>query len=123
MFITSRTLNFVGYGTHSEIATVVQVRFFETYGRVAKFFIRQCLYLQGVMLGLFLLPAFYKIVLRGWFHLKNLRKPEASIANGGPHSAVESSIIFYASLSVMLTILIPIWMCVVQDFYVHPIKW
>ncbi|CAL9125035.1 unnamed protein product [Musa acuminata var. zebrina] len=101
MFITLRTLNFVGYGTHSEIATVI----------------------QGVMLGLFLLPAFYKIVLRGWFHLKNLRKPEASIANGGPHSAVESSIIFYASLSVMLTILIPIWMCVVQDFYVHPIKW
>ncbi|KAJ8470505.1 hypothetical protein OPV22_024848 [Ensete ventricosum] len=101
MFVTSWTLNFVGYGTHSEIATVI----------------------QGVMLGLFLLPAFYKIVLRGWFCLKNLRKPEASIANGGSHSAVESSIIFYASLSVMLTILIPIWMCVVQDFDVHPIKW
>ncbi|CAL9104354.1 unnamed protein product [Musa textilis] len=101
MFVTSWTLNFVGYGTHSEIATVI----------------------QGVMLGLFLLPAFYKIVLRGWFHLKNWRKPEVSIANGGAHSAVESSIIFYASLSVMLAILIPIWMCVVQDFYVHPIKW
>ncbi|XP_074584915.1 dolichol kinase EVAN isoform X2 [Curcuma longa] len=100
-FLSPSALTFLKYGTHSEIAIVI----------------------QGVMLGLFLFPAFYKIVLWAWVHLTNLRKPEALATNGGPNNVVEISVFFYASLSFMLTTLIPAWMYLVRDFQKHPVAW
>ncbi|XP_042410954.1 dolichol kinase EVAN-like isoform X1 [Zingiber officinale] len=100
-FLAPSALTFLKYGTHSEIAIVI----------------------QGVMVGLFLFPAFYKIVLWAWVHLTNLRKPEALATNGGPNNVVEMSVLFYASLLFMLTALIPAWMYLVRDFQKHPVAW
>ncbi|XP_042415718.1 dolichol kinase EVAN-like isoform X1 [Zingiber officinale] len=100
-FLAPSALTFLKYGTRSEIAIVI----------------------QGVMVGLFLFPAFYKIVLWAWLHLTNLRKPEALATNGGPNNVVEMSVLFYASLLFMLTALIPAWMYLVWDFQKHPVAW
>ncbi|WOK98358.1 dolichol kinase EVAN [Canna indica] len=101
MLAISSTLNFVGYVTYSEVAIVI----------------------QGMMLGLFLLPKFYKIALRGWFYLKSFRKPEHFLADGGSKAAVQNSILLYVCLSIMLTLLIPAWLHIVRDFHVHPVVW
>ncbi|XP_008789547.1 dolichol kinase EVAN-like [Phoenix dactylifera] len=99
--LLSSKLNFIRYGTRSEIATVI----------------------QGHLLGLLLLPVFYKSLLQIWMYFANLNKPEEQAAEGWTYRRIGSSAVFYASLLVMFTILVPAWMYFIQDFHVHPLLW
>ncbi|KAG1359665.1 putative dolichol kinase EVAN [Cocos nucifera] len=59
-FLLPSKLNFISYGTRSEIATVI----------------------QGLVLGLLILPVFYKSLLQIWIYFANLNKPEEQAAEG-----------------------------------------
>ncbi|XP_073102813.1 dolichol kinase EVAN isoform X3 [Elaeis guineensis] len=100
-FFISSKLNFKEYGSQSEIATVI----------------------QGLLLGLLLLPVFYQSLLQIWVYFANSSKPEEQAAEGWKYRRIGSSVVFYASLLVISTILAPAWMYHVQDFHVHPLLW
>lgn len=92
--------DFVELGKKSEISTVI----------------------QGVLLGLLLLPALYKSALRIWLHfITSKDSPEQFV--GGAHRGIGISIVFYFCLFLILTTIIPAWMYFVQDFHVHPAVW
>ncbi|XP_008800540.2 dolichol kinase EVAN-like isoform X1 [Phoenix dactylifera] len=99
--LLSSQLNFKEYGSRSEIATVI----------------------QGLLLGFLLLPVFYKSLLQIWVYFANSSKLGEQAAEGWKYRSMGSSVVFYASLLVMLTILAPAWMYFVQDFHVHPLLW
>nr|XP_019710994.1 dolichol kinase EVAN isoform X2 [Elaeis guineensis] len=101
VFFLPSKLNFISYGTRSEIATVI----------------------QGFILGLLILPVFYKSLLQIWIYFVNLNKPEKQAAAGWTYRRIGSSAVFYASLLVMLMVLVPAWMYFIQDFHVHPLLW
>ncbi|RWR79388.1 dolichol kinase EVAN [Cinnamomum micranthum f. kanehirae] len=79
--------------------------------------------LQGVLLGLLLLPLFYKFVLQIWIHFLRLINSEARVAEGRTFDGIGKSIVFYASLAVILILIVPEWMQLVQEFYMHPVLW
>ncbi|XP_058084202.1 dolichol kinase EVAN isoform X4 [Magnolia sinica] len=78
---------------------------------------------QGVLLGLLLLPIFYKFVLRIWLHFTRLINHGAHAAEGMTCEGIGRSILFYASMAVTLIIIVPTWMQFVQDFHGHPVLW
>ncbi|ONK63743.1 uncharacterized protein A4U43_C07F18450 [Asparagus officinalis] len=92
-------LNFVQIGNGSEISTVI----------------------QGVLLGILLLPTFYKFALRIWSHFTNPTK--SAEQEVGRCRMIGKSVLFYVSLFVMLTMIVPAWMYFIQDFHVHPVPW
>ncbi|KAF3335451.1 dolichol kinase [Carex littledalei] len=77
--------------THTEILTVI----------------------QGELLGLFLVPFFFKLTLQIWGYYRNTSTPRK----------IESTILFYTSTIVMLAFLMPAWMNFVHNFGVHPLLW
>ncbi|XP_077221793.1 phosphatidate cytidylyltransferase family protein [Tasmannia lanceolata] len=79
--------------------------------------------IQGVLLGLLLLPVFYKVLLRTWIHFTVLTDSETNATEGRTSEEIMRSIIFYASLVVTLVLIVPAWMQFVQDFHVHPLLW
>lgn len=79
--------------------------------------------LQGVLLGLFLVPVFYKSILRIWLYFTTLGKQRSQEVEERYNRGIGSAIVFYASLLVMLAILVPAWMYFVQDFHMHPLLW
>ena len=79
--------------------------------------------IQGVLLGLLLLPIFYKFACKIWFHFTTSKDPAARVVEGRAYREIVNSIVFYASLFVMLTLVVPAWMYFVQDFHVHPLLW
>lgn len=79
--------------------------------------------MQGVLLGLLLLPLFYKFVLQIWIHFSRLINSEAHVAEGRTFDGIGKSIVFYASLAVMLILIVPEWMQLVQEFHMHPVLW
>ncbi|XP_020113330.1 dolichol kinase EVAN isoform X1 [Ananas comosus] len=79
--------------------------------------------IQGVLLGLFLVPVFYKSILRIWLYFTTLGKQRSQEVEERSNRGIGSAIVFYASLLVMLAILVPAWMYFVQDFHMHPLLW
>ncbi|XP_072995919.1 dolichol kinase EVAN isoform X1 [Typha latifolia] len=100
-FFLSSQRYFHPYGSRSEIATLI----------------------QGMLLGLLLLPAFYKSLLKFWVYFTTMGKQRAQAAEGLRQREVGDSTIFYASLFVVLITLVPAWMHFVQDFDMHPLLW
>ncbi|MFX6572030.1 hypothetical protein ABTG52_03395, partial [Acinetobacter baumannii] len=74
--------------------------------------------IQGMIFGLLLFPVFYKYVLgmsEYFFSLGNNRVMQ--------NQEMRRSFVFYASLTVMLVMVVPSWMQLVHSFYVHPLLW
>lgn len=72
--------------------------------------------IQGLLLGLLLFPVIFKYILRFLEHFTSLSYSEASME-------IRRSLIFYASLGIVLIVIIPSWMQFVQDFRMHPLLW
>lgn len=68
---------------------------------------------QGELLGLLLVPMFFKLTLQLWGYCRNMSTPRK----------IESTALFYTSAIVMLTFLMPAWMNFVHKFGVHPLLW
>lgn len=79
--------------------------------------------MQGVLLGLLLLPMFYKFVLQIWVHFLRLINSETHAAEGRTFDEIGRSVIFYFSLAVIQILIAPEWMQLVQEFNVHPVLW
>ncbi|KAJ6838265.1 dolichol kinase EVAN [Iris pallida] len=95
------TSSIVQYGTQNEVSTVI----------------------QGMLLGLVLLPVLYKSIFRICLHFRILKVPAVQLVEGSTNRGIGSSVAFYSSLSVMFTLIIPTWMHFVQDFHVYPAIW
>ncbi|KAJ6842777.1 dolichol kinase EVAN [Iris pallida] len=97
----SASSTIVHSGTQNEVSTVI----------------------QGLLLGLVLLPVLYKSVLRICLHFRILKPPAVQLVEGSMNRGIGCSVAFYSSLSVMLTLIVPAWMYFVQDFHVYPALW
>ncbi|KAG8058095.1 hypothetical protein GUJ93_ZPchr0002g23834 [Zizania palustris] len=78
--------------------------------------------IQGVLLGLFLLPLLYKSSLQILVYCRKLDKQRAQTVEEWTQKRI-GYVVFYVSLLVSLLLLVPSWMCLVQDFEVHPFVW
>ena len=76
------------------------------------------LFLQGLLLGLLLLPVVFKYVVKVWECSLSRAYCEARTCN-----EIGRSLIFFASLGIILIVIIPLWMQFVQDFNLHPLLW
>ncbi|XP_011620501.1 dolichol kinase EVAN isoform X2 [Amborella trichopoda] len=79
--------------------------------------------IQGVLVGLLLLPLFYKSVLWIWFSSGALIKSETHAFEGRASAGMGRSLIFYASLGIMLILVVPAWLHYVHVLEVHPASW
>ncbi|KAE8037782.1 hypothetical protein FH972_010344 [Carpinus fangiana] len=96
-FLSSSDLVSVQYGIkRSEITTII----------------------QGLLLGLLLLPVVFKYVVKVWECSLSRAYCEARTCN-----EIGRSLIFFASLGFILIVIIPLWMQFVQDFNLHPLLW
>ncbi|XP_020599987.1 dolichol kinase EVAN isoform X1 [Phalaenopsis equestris] len=77
---------------------------------------------QGVLTGLLLFPVFYKFSLQMW-ELTVLNKDKGQAVNRSIQRGIGSSVFFYASLFITLTMLVPALICFAQDFPMHPVLW
>uniref|UniRef100_A0A0E0JVG6 dolichol kinase n=1 Tax=Oryza punctata TaxID=4537 RepID=A0A0E0JVG6_ORYPU len=87
-------------GTRSEIGTVI----------------------QGVLLGLFLLPLLYKSSLQVLTHCRKLERQRTQTVGECTKKRIDCGV-FYVSLLVALLLLVPSWTRLVQGFEVHPFVW
>lgn len=74
--------------------------------------------IQGLLLGLLLLPMVFKYVVQVWECSLSRAYCEARTCN-----EKWRSLIFFASLGFILIVIIPLWMQFVQDFNLHPLLW
>ncbi|KAL0369623.1 UNVERIFIED_CONTAM: Dolichol kinase EVAN [Sesamum angustifolium] len=74
--------------------------------------------IQGVIIGLLIFPIFYKYVIQLW-------ESFASLSSSGDLGNYEMrrSLVFYASLTFMLAMVVPSWMQLVHSFQIHPLLW
>ncbi|KAK1646080.1 hypothetical protein QYE76_063885 [Lolium multiflorum] len=86
--------------TRSEIATVI----------------------QGILLGIFLLPLLCKCSLQVWVYFKTLGKQRTQAVEKHAEKRI-GSVVFYVSLLVVLLMLVPSWTHLVQGLEVHPFVW
>ncbi|KAL0916848.1 hypothetical protein M5K25_014391 [Dendrobium thyrsiflorum] len=96
----SAIFDFLGRDGSSEISTII----------------------QGVLTGLLLFPLFYKLSLQMW-ELTIFSTVKVQAVDRWMPREIGSSVFFYASLSVMLTILVPALIHFTQDFGMHPLLW
>uniref|UniRef100_A0A0D3F0N0 dolichol kinase n=1 Tax=Oryza barthii TaxID=65489 RepID=A0A0D3F0N0_9ORYZ len=87
-------------GTRSEIGTVI----------------------QGVLLGLFLLPLLYKSSLQVLAYCRKLESQRTQTVEECTQKRIDCGV-FYVSLLVALLLLVPSWMRLIQGFEVHPFVW
>ncbi|CAA6673374.1 unnamed protein product [Spirodela intermedia] len=80
-------------------------------------------FIQGILLGLLLLPLLYKCLLHICDQLSALSEPKPPVGGGSPCRGVGRSILFYASSAVLLAVVAPLWMEYVHDFPLHPVLW
>ncbi|WVZ77926.1 hypothetical protein U9M48_025720 [Paspalum notatum var. saurae] len=78
--------------------------------------------IQGILLGLFLLPLIYKSSLQLWDYSRMKGKQQMQAAEEHKRKRI-SSALFYASLLVVLMLLVPSWTHLVQGLKVHPFVW
>ncbi|XP_020532622.1 dolichol kinase EVAN isoform X2 [Jatropha curcas] len=74
--------------------------------------------IQGLLLGLLLFPIVFKFVLRLWACFFS-----GTTSGSVPYNERERAFLFFASLGLILVLIIPTWMQFVQDFQVHPLLW
>nr|GMD69479.1 dolichol kinase EVAN [Ipomoea batatas] len=74
--------------------------------------------IQGMTIGLLLLPMLFKSILRLLEHLRVL-----SYSGDTADNRIQRSFLFYTSLAFVLVGIVPSWMQVVQDFGMHPFLW
>ncbi|XP_057954105.1 dolichol kinase EVAN isoform X2 [Malania oleifera] len=74
--------------------------------------------IQGLLLGLLLFPVVFKFVLQIWEWLRSSTYSEERTNN-----EFGKSLIFYATLTFIVFVIIPSWMQFIQDFHVHPYLW
>ncbi|KAL3828484.1 hypothetical protein ACJIZ3_017286 [Penstemon smallii] len=74
--------------------------------------------IQGMIFGLLLFPVFYKYLLLMWEYFFNL----SSNGDTGNQERIQI-VIFYASLTIMLVVVVPSWMQLVHSFHMHPLLW
>ncbi|PKA65407.1 dolichol kinase [Apostasia shenzhenica] len=77
--------------------------------------------IQGLLVGLIIFPLFYKATLQV-LKLTNIFKANVQV-DGWMPKGTGRSIVFYASLLVMVTAVVPAWMHFVEDFPVYPLVW
>lgn len=87
-------------GARSEIATVI----------------------QGVFLGLFLLPLLYKCSLQVWIYCRTPGKQRRQAVEEWTEKRIGSTV-FYVSLLVVFLLLVPSWTRLAQGLEVHPFVW
>uniref|UniRef100_A0A0E0CFK7 dolichol kinase n=1 Tax=Oryza meridionalis TaxID=40149 RepID=A0A0E0CFK7_9ORYZ len=87
-------------GTRSEIGTVI----------------------QGVLLGLFLLPLLYKSSLQVLAYCRKLESQRTQTVEECTQKRIDCGV-FYVSLLVALLLLVPSWTRLIQGFEVHPFVW
>ncbi|XP_078446134.1 phosphatidate cytidylyltransferase family protein isoform X2 [Wolffia australiana] len=80
-------------------------------------------FMQGILLGLLLLPLLYKNILKIWDKFSPLIRPNTSVADENINGGIWRSIAFHVSLAVLLTLVAPVWMEAVQEFHLHPLLW
>ncbi|CAL4971456.1 unnamed protein product [Urochloa decumbens] len=78
--------------------------------------------IQGILLGLFLLPLLYKSSLQFWDYCRREVKQRTQAAEEHMRKRI-SSTVFYISLLVVLMFLVPSWTHLVQGLKVHPFVW
>ncbi|GLT80772.1 hypothetical protein SLA2020_521950 [Shorea laevis] len=76
------------------------------------------IFIQGLLLGLLMLPVVFKAILRIWEYSYGTGHSE-----GRKHREIGKSVIFFASLGFIMMVVAPSWMKSVQDFNVHPLLW
>ncbi|GAB2223201.1 hypothetical protein Droror1_Dr00017339 [Drosera rotundifolia] len=74
--------------------------------------------IQGMVFGLLLFPLFFKFALRIGQHLLSSSYGVARASND-----IWKSILFFCSLAIALTVVIPSWVQFVLDFQMHPLLW
>ncbi|XP_047322941.1 dolichol kinase EVAN-like [Impatiens glandulifera] len=74
--------------------------------------------IQGILLGLLLFPAFFKLLIKVWYQFRSLENPDERACH-----EIEKSAIFFTSLAFILIVIVPSWMQIVKDFDVHPFLW
>lgn len=74
--------------------------------------------IQGVLLGLLLVPLVFKFVLHVY-----RRSFGKSCSERGTDNEIVKSLIFFSSLGFILLTIVPSWMQFVQDFNQHPLLW
>ncbi|KAJ1277876.1 hypothetical protein BS78_04G036400 [Paspalum vaginatum] len=78
--------------------------------------------IQGILLGLFLLPLIYKSSLQLWDYCRMKGKQRTQAAEEHKKKRIGSAL-FYTSLLVVLMLLVPSWTHLVQGLKVHPFVW
>lgn len=78
--------------------------------------------LQGILLGLFLLPLLYKSSLQVWDYCRMERNQRTQAVEEHKRKR-NGSAIFYILLVVVLMFLVPSWTHIVQGLKVHPFVW
>ncbi|KAL5565764.1 hypothetical protein UlMin_028928 [Ulmus minor] len=74
--------------------------------------------IQGLLLGLLLFPAGFKLVLQLWeCYLRKVNLESRT------YNEILRSLIFFSSLGFIMIVIIPSWMQFVQDFHMHPLLW
>ncbi|KAK8957652.1 hypothetical protein KSP39_PZI000665 [Platanthera zijinensis] len=77
---------------------------------------------QGVLACLLIFPIFYKLVIQ-MLKSTNFDTAEVQVVHRGMHRGIGSSIVFYASLFITLTVVAPALIYFVEDFHMHPVLW
>ncbi|KAG0453141.1 hypothetical protein HPP92_025496 [Vanilla planifolia] len=78
--------------------------------------------IQGVLVSLLLFPVFYKLCLWLWGST-NFIDAETHVVGRWMQRGIGSSIVFYASLSILLTLILPAWLNYIGDIPMHPLRW
>ncbi|KHN14890.1 hypothetical protein glysoja_032497, partial [Glycine soja] len=74
--------------------------------------------IQGLVLGLLLYPIALKYILQIWEWFINTASAEAK-----RYYEIERSLMFVASLGIVLILIVPSWMQFVHEFRMHPFFW
>ncbi|EEE56294.1 hypothetical protein OsJ_05365 [Oryza sativa Japonica Group] len=78
--------------------------------------------IQGVLLGLFLLPLLYKSSLQVLAYCRKLESQRTQTVEECTQKRIDCGV-FYVSLLIALLLLVPSWTRLIQGFEVHPFVW
>ncbi|XP_062224091.1 dolichol kinase EVAN-like [Phragmites australis] len=78
--------------------------------------------IQGILLGLFLLPLLYKSSLQVWDYCRTQEKQRPQAVKEHTQKRIGSAV-FYVSLLVVLLFLVPSWTRLIKGLEVHPFVW
>ncbi|KAF7805627.1 dolichol kinase EVAN [Senna tora] len=73
---------------------------------------------EGLLLGLLLYPLAFRYIIQIWEWSINTASSEAR-----KYSEIGRSLIFFATLGLVMIVIAPSWMQFVQEFHMHPILW